>query len=79
MKINPTYHTYEMQSLPGLNLEVRAARKLIKASLLSYARVAQMIGVSKDMVKSVLIGRKKSARVLAGIAEVCRARLEGRQ
>lgn len=79
MKLHPEYHTYVMESLPGLSREVSAARKLLKASTLSYPRAARMIGVSTIMVKLVLTGRKKSQRVLDGIAEVCRARLEGRQ
>lgn len=79
MKLHPEYHTYLMENLHGLNRDVVTARRLVRSTSLSYARIARQIGVSKNMVGMVLTGRKKSARVLAGIAEVCRARLEGRQ
>lgn len=56
-----------MEKLPGLSREVQAARKHLAEMGWSYSRAARLVGVSDDVMKSVLTGRKTSARVLRGV------------
>lgn len=67
MRLHPKHHTFVMETLTGLPADVRKARKHMIYTLQSCSRAAKAIGVSKQMVKMVLSGRKTSARVLAGI------------
>jgi transposase len=54
-------------TMTGFSRDVRKARLHLIREGYSYGRAAQLIGVSKDLVKSVLTGRKRSARALAGV------------
>ena len=54
-------------TMTGLSRDVRKARLHLIREDYSYGRAAQLIGVSKVMVRFVLTGRKRSARVLAGV------------
>lgn len=67
MNRHPKFNTFVMEPLTGLRRDVQTARRHIAKTGKSYSRAAQIIGVSKIMVKLVLTGRERSARVLAGI------------
>lgn len=70
MKRHPQYKTFIMGRISGLSCEVRTARKHLKTTGRSYAKAARIVGVSVDMMKMVLTGRRVSRRVLDGVMAI---------
>ena len=54
-------------AMKGLRRDVRKARLHLIREGYSYGQAATLIGVSKEMVRSVLTGRKRSGRVVAAV------------